>query len=83
MPMTIRRLDLYGMLALPAPSRPGLRQRLRLALHAWRTRTQLARLDDRMLSDIGISRAEALAEADRAPWDFAARRRSEPTRPAC
>ncbi len=33
------------------------------------TRRQLREMDDRMLADIGISRAEALAEADRAPWD--------------
>jgi len=33
------------------------------------TRRQLREMDDRMLSDIGITRAEALAEAERAPWD--------------
>lgn len=33
------------------------------------TRRQLREMDDRMLADIGISRAEAQAEADRAPWD--------------
>jgi uncharacterized protein YjiS (DUF1127 family) len=34
------------------------------------TRRQLAAMDDRMLSDIGISRAEALREAERRPWDL-------------
>ena len=37
---------------------------------AWRaiaSRRRLAEMDDRMLADIGISRAEALAEAGRAP----------------
>jgi uncharacterized protein YjiS (DUF1127 family) len=34
------------------------------------TRRQLAGMDDRMLSDIGISRADALAEYERAPWDL-------------
>lgn len=34
------------------------------------TRRQLAEMDDRMLSDLGISRSDALAEADRLPWDF-------------
>lgn len=29
----------------------------------------LASMDDRMLADIGISRAEALKEAGRLPWD--------------
>jgi len=33
------------------------------------TRRTLAGLDDRMLSDIGLSRADALREAERRPWD--------------
>ena len=41
------------------------------------TRRQLAEMDDRMLSDIGISRADALAEFSRAPWDCGPR----PARP--
>jgi uncharacterized protein YjiS (DUF1127 family) len=39
---------------------------------AWRvvtTRQALAELDDRMLRDIGLTRAEVLAELNRAPWD--------------
>jgi len=44
-------------------------------LRAIVTRRQLARMDDRMLKDIGISRAEALAEAGRAPWDIGPPRR--------
>jgi uncharacterized protein YjiS (DUF1127 family) len=43
---------------------------LRLVLRAAATRRRLARLDDRALKDIGISRADALAEAGRAPWDL-------------
>lgn len=39
-------------------------------LRAVITRRQLREMDDRMLADIGISRAEALREADRAPWDL-------------
>lgn len=54
----------------PAPHRPPLAWMLR----AVATRRQLARLDDRMLKDIGITRAEALAEAGRAPWDLGPRR---------
>ena len=27
-------------------------------------------MDDRLLSDIGIGRADALMEASRAPWDI-------------
>ena len=39
-------------------------------LRAIATRRQLAEMDDRMLRDIGISRVDALAEAERAPWDL-------------
>jgi len=44
---------------------------LRRALQAIESRRMLAGMDDRMLADIGISRAEALREASRAPWDLA------------
>lgn len=48
------------------------------AIHqAWQaatTRHLLAEMDDRMLADIGVSRAEAQLEANRAPWDIAERR---------
>ncbi len=35
------------------------------------TRSYLTEMDARMLKDIGITRAEAVAEASRAPWDLA------------
>jgi uncharacterized protein YjiS (DUF1127 family) len=41
--------------------------------HAIETRHQLAEMDDRMLKDVGISRAEAYREAERAPWDMTPR----------
>jgi uncharacterized protein YjiS (DUF1127 family) len=47
---------------------------LRRALQAIESRRHLAEMDRRMLADIGLSRAEALEEARRAPWDLAARR---------
>ncbi|MBZ2167374.1 DUF1127 domain-containing protein [Marinobacter sp. F4216] len=34
----------------------------------WRTRTQLARLPDHMLKDIGVSRADAEREAQKPFW---------------
>lgn len=34
-----------------------------------RERSRLARLDDHLLADIGLTRAEAVAEADRPVWD--------------
>ena len=37
---------------------------------AQRTRRLLAEMDDRLLSDIGIGRGDALMEASRAPWDI-------------
>ena len=42
-------------------------------LRAIATRRQLAEMDDRMLRDVGISRVDALAEAERAPWDLSQR----------
>ena len=62
-------------------SRPIARRRARVrqagwlawlatAMHAIQTRRRLAEMDDRMLKDIGISRADALQEAERAPWDL-------------
>ena len=45
-------------------------------LRAVQSRRLLRDMDDRMLSDIGIGRAEAQAEADRAPWDLAQHRRA-------
>lgn len=47
----------------------------RLAWQARRTRRHLAEMDDRMLSDIGIGRAEAHEEIGRAPWDLGPRPR--------
>ena len=41
-------------------------------LGLWRTRRQLRALDDHALADIGLSRAEAEAEASRPIWDVPA-----------
>lgn len=49
--------------------RPTLVQMVRTVM----TRRMLAAMDDRMLADIGISRADAAMEADRLPWDTTAR----------
>jgi uncharacterized protein YjiS (DUF1127 family) len=43
-------------------------------LRAIETRRELARMDDRMLKDIGVSRADAEREATRAPWDVSTHR---------
>ncbi|KZY68922.1 hypothetical protein A3742_08855 [Oleiphilus sp. HI0071] len=46
---------------------------LKAKLNAWRvrhkTRAHLARLDDRMLSDIGLSRYDANKEAEKPFWE--------------
>ncbi|MEW2913694.1 DUF1127 domain-containing protein [Leisingera sp. JC11] len=46
----------------------SLTARLRLHLAAWRQRRQLARLDARALEDIGVTRAQADAEARGGFW---------------
>ena len=59
------------------PTRPSWQDRLALAWTALRTarreaatRRNLATLDDRSLSDIGISRAQAQFLAEPPVWDF-------------
>jgi len=53
-----------------APARTARRRLSPLALLSlWRSRRALARLDARALSDIGLSRADAAAEAARPVWD--------------
>lgn len=49
--------------------RAGLLRRLSDLLAVNRSRARLAVLDDHMLRDIGLSRDEALREADRPFWD--------------
>lgn len=45
---------------------------LGLGLQAWRQRQHLAGLDDAALSDIGVTRKQALHEAARPIWDVPA-----------
>ena len=52
----------------------GVWARLTLMAQARRTRRLLAEMDDRMLSDIGLSRADAHMEASRPAWDVARQR---------
>ena len=53
------------------PARFGGLSRLIDALALRRSRRSLAALDDHMLRDIGLTREQAQAEADRAAWDVA------------
>ncbi|MBX6373618.1 MAG: DUF1127 domain-containing protein [Acetobacteraceae bacterium] len=55
---------------------PNLRRQFALLLRTVVTRRQLAEADDHTLRDIGISRADAMAEARRAPWCLRPRRPS-------
>jgi len=41
------------------------------------TRNQLAGLDEHMLHDLGLSRADVMRETGRAPWDTAPVRRGD------
>ncbi|MFZ4410050.1 MAG: DUF1127 domain-containing protein [Paracraurococcus sp.] len=71
--MAIRSTLSFGSLAHPMPAAKAPHPRLWLMLRAIWTRRQLAETDDRMLRDIGISRVDALREADRLPWDLTPR----------
>jgi uncharacterized protein YjiS (DUF1127 family) len=65
-------------------TRAAWRTLARVANRAWRnavTRRELVELDDRMLADIGATRAIARAEMDRFPWDGHPRR-GQPRREA-
>jgi uncharacterized protein YjiS (DUF1127 family) len=48
----------------------GVTAHFSIRLMAWRQRHHLARLDDARLEDLGITRAAALAEANRSFWDI-------------
>ena len=50
-------------------SRHPLRLALSTRLALWKSRRALAKLDDRALTDVGISRAEADREAQLTIWD--------------
>jgi len=71
--MAIRSTLSFGLLACPAPAPKAPRLGFRAMFRALQTRRQLAEMDDRMLRDIGISRVDALQEADRLPWDLSSK----------
>ncbi|MEM6492006.1 MAG: DUF1127 domain-containing protein [Pseudomonadota bacterium] len=47
----------------------AIREQLSLWISVSRGRSQLARMDDRMLADIGVTREQAMVEAKRPFWD--------------
>ncbi len=53
-------------------ARPGLWRRIGRLLALSRQRRALARLDDHMLKDIGLTRHQAYAEAQKRVWDVPA-----------
>jgi uncharacterized protein YjiS (DUF1127 family) len=54
---------------LSAPRRSGLLARLLAAQRQRRELTALSLLEDRLLDDIGLNRADAMAEVQRPFWD--------------
>ena len=73
--MTTSSLSTCPAIGTPAAQKMGWFDWLRRTLQAVETRRHLMEMDGRMLADIGISRAEALTEAARAPWDLTPPRR--------
>lgn len=65
--MTVSLID--RLLAPLFPGRIGLRERADRAAALHRQRAALARLDATRLHDIGLTEAEARAEACRPVWD--------------
>jgi uncharacterized protein YjiS (DUF1127 family) len=71
--MTARSMALPARTAAPACEPPASHWRRALALlRTWRQRFRdreaLAQLDDRSLRDIGLTRCDALGEADKPFW---------------
>ena len=58
----------FGTVSATRGRRP-LRVALSTRLALWKSRRALAKLDDRALTDVGISRAEADREAQMTVWD--------------
>lgn len=67
LPHTMRHLS--ALARLPAGLLARLLARLLAAQALARSRRSLGRLDDDILRDIGLTRAEAESEARRSPWD--------------
>jgi uncharacterized protein YjiS (DUF1127 family) len=65
----------FGSPAVPA--RETLWTVLRRLWITVTTRNQLAELDERMLHDLGLSKADVSREIARAPWDTAPVRRGD------
>jgi uncharacterized protein YjiS (DUF1127 family) len=59
-------------LASPRSTRTGLFFRLGQMVALWQQRRRLACLDEAALRDIGLTRTEALTEAERPIWDVPA-----------
>ena len=67
----------YAIGHMPLRGTPRrLLARISTALALRHQRSQLAGLSDAMLEDLGLTRAEALAEAQRPLWDVPARWRA-------
>ncbi len=60
--LTTRRVQTSGIV-------DGLFNAVRKSLKLRAERRALARLDDAILADIGLTRAEAMMEAERPAWD--------------
>lgn len=58
----------HGVRPRLAAAAKGFGAKFRRALRVMASRPDADRLDDRMLADLGISRAQARFEASRAPW---------------
>jgi uncharacterized protein YjiS (DUF1127 family) len=76
-PKTLSRTTPVGFAGPALPGSGALWTAIRRMWVAVRTRNRLAELDDRMLRDLGLSRADVVRELSRAPWDTAPVRRGD------
>ncbi len=61
-----------GLIGAAAGRRVGIVARIVGAHALWRSRRRLATLDDAALRDLGLTRAEAIEEAERPVWNVPA-----------
>lgn len=76
-PTTLTPKSTVGFAGPALPASASLWTVVRRMWVAVTTRNRLAELDDRMLHDLGLSRADVVREVSRAPWDTAPVRRGD------
>jgi uncharacterized protein YjiS (DUF1127 family) len=76
-PIIATRTTNAGLQGIARPGSVSLWTVMRRMWVAVTSRRELAELDERMLRDLGLSKADVAREVARAPWDTAPMRRGD------